>query len=59
VNEIETSRDIEDVKMLVDAQTSGGLLVAIAPEQVGLYLGAVEGSVVIGELTSENSLQVV
>jgi len=56
---VETSRDIDDIKILVDAQTSGGLLVAVAPEQADLYLAAVDDAVAIGGLTSEKSLRVV
>lgn len=59
LEQLETSRDIDDIKILVDAQTSGGLLVALAPEQADLYMAAVDDAVAIGELTSEKSLRVV
>jgi selenophosphate synthase len=34
----------------MDPQTSGGLLVAVPPDQVADYLSAVPGSVVIGSV---------
>lgn len=36
--------------LLVDPQTSGGLLVAVPPDRVTDYLSRVEGSVVVGEI---------
>ena len=36
--------------LLIDPQTSGGLLVAVPPREVGEYLARVEGAVVIGEV---------
>jgi selenide,water dikinase len=40
----------EDRALLIDPQTSGGLLVACAPEQSPHYLSAVPGSVVVGRV---------
>jgi len=54
-----SERDIEEVKLLADAQTSGGLLVALAPDKVDRYIEIVDGSAAIGSLTSDKSLQVV
>lgn len=53
-----TDLDPEAVKPLVDAQTSGGLLVALPEEGVSGYLDSVPGSVVIGELTSDMTIRV-
>ncbi len=40
----------EDRALLVDPQTSGGLLVSVPALRVDEYLARVEGSVVIGEV---------
>lgn len=42
----------DDLALLADAQTSGGLLVALPADSVDEYLGLVAGSVVVGEVTS-------
>lgn len=42
----------DDLALLADAQTSGGLLVALPPDSVDEYLGLVPGSFVVGEITS-------
>lgn len=41
------------VALLADAQTSGGLLVALPPDKVDSYLADVPGSVMIGDITDE------
>jgi selenide,water dikinase len=56
--DLSTELDVEQVKPLVDAQTSGGLLVALPPDEVDGYLAAVPGSVRIGRLTSDNAIRV-
>jgi len=56
--ELGTDLGIEAIKLLVDAQTSGGLLAALAPERVDCFLGTVPGSAVIGALTSDNLIRV-
>ena len=58
---IKTSIGIERIKPLVDAQTSGGLLVALPEDRAEGYIDALQGSsgVVIGHLTSEKDLRVV
>ena len=43
-----SAADPSDVALALDPQTSGGLLLAVPPEQVAGYLSAVAGSVVIG-----------
>ena len=53
-----TDHDVEEWKPLIDAQTSGGLLVALPPEQVAGYLDDVPGSVHVGEITSDKLLRV-
>ena len=47
--------DVDEVTrlLLCDAQTSGGLLVALSPEEVAPYLASVPGAVEIGHLTDE------
>lgn len=59
LGEIETDRDTEDIKLLVDAQTSGGLLVAIDPDDAKAYIESMPDAAVIGRLTSEKKLRVV
>ena len=39
--------------LLTDAQTSGGLLVALPPESAEGFVDAVAGSAVIGRFTAE------
>lgn len=56
--ELVTEIDLELVKPLIDAQTSGGLLVALAEEDVDGYLSAVPGTVAIGRVTSEELIRV-
>lgn len=55
---VETDLDELAIKPLVDAQTSGGLLVALPGEAVAGYIGDVPGASVIGKLTSEKALRV-
>lgn len=55
---IATDREVEAWKPLIDAQTSGGLLVALAPERADAYVGAVPGGARIGEITSDKTLRV-
>lgn len=51
--ELDTPHAIDLVKPLIDAQTSGGLLVALPDEGVATYLEAVPGALVIGRFTAE------
>ena len=59
LGDIETERDTEEIKLLVDAQTSGGLLVALGTDQLSRYLDSVPDATVVGHLTSEKTLRVV
>lgn len=52
VPDVRTDRDVDELKICVDAQTSGGLLVSLAEENVEGYIAAAGGSVV-GRLVSE------
>jgi selenophosphate synthase len=58
-DDVVSKRAEEEIKILADAQTSGGLLVALSPGDVDQYMELVEDAVVIGSLTSEKSLEVV
>ena len=57
-DQVVSQRGDLDLKLLADAQTSGGLLVAVGDSDVHDYLERVPGAVVIGQLTSEKSLKV-
>ena len=46
--------DLDRVRLLADAQTSGGLLVALPEELVDRYLESVEGAVRIGRVTADH-----
>lgn len=56
--ELSTELDLESVKPLVDAQTSGGLLVALPSEQTSGFLETVPGSGRIGSITSDKVIRV-
>lgn len=55
---VESSFPDHRLKLLADAQTSGGLLVALDDSAVDAYLERVPGAVVVGRLTSEKSIGV-
>lgn len=55
--DVETDLEENQWKPLIDAQTSGGLLVALPVESVQGYLAAVPRAVVIGEMTAEMSIR--
>lgn len=56
--EVETDRSLDELKVCVDAQTSGGLLVALPEDRSEGYLRAVGGAV-IGRLTSEKGIRLI
>lgn len=56
---LDSSVSLEQLKLLADAQTSGGLLAAIPPSEVEGYLGDVPGSAVVGTLRRQPGLEVV
>ena len=56
--EVDSRVDRNELKILVDAQTSGGLLVALAPDAVDGYVAGVDGAVPIGEFTTDNEIVV-
>ncbi len=58
VRDVVDSRDV-DIRILADAQTSGGLLVALDPSDVDGYLVAVPGAVIIGELGEGEGITVI
>ena len=51
--DVVTERHVEDWKPLVDAQTSGGLLVALSENEVPGYLSEVPGAMAVGHVTPE------
>lgn len=51
--------DESDLRIFADAQTSGGLLVAIAPGDSAGYMAGVPGAVVVGEITAGNGIKVI
>jgi selenide,water dikinase len=54
-----TSRvDTDVLRVLADAQTSGGLLVALDPGSVDEYINKVSGSVSIGRMTAGNQISI-
>jgi selenide,water dikinase len=52
-----TERHVDELKPLIDAQTSGGLLVALPEDRVGSYIHAVPGSVRVGEIVPGSSIR--
>jgi selenophosphate synthase len=55
---VESSVDELGLKLLADAQTSGGLLVAVAPEHADAYMRDVPGSASIGVVTAGQAIVV-
>ncbi len=54
-HEVTTDREPDELKVVVDAQTSGGLLVALPQERAGSYAEMVGGTE-IGHLTADKDL---
>ncbi len=57
--DVDSSVGDDQLRLLVDAQTSGGLLVALPEDSSDGYLQAVPGSSVIGRLISGKTLKVI
>jgi selenophosphate synthase len=55
---VESSVDELGLKLLADAQTSGGLLVALPPERADTYKRLVTGSETIGYVTGGSTIVV-
>jgi selenide,water dikinase len=55
---VESDIDEDDLRVLADAQTSGGLLVAVPPGSAGEYFQRVPGSAVIGSITGGHGIRV-
>lgn len=53
--QVTTERDLDELKVVVDAQTSGGLLVALPEERAASYVETV-GATEIGHLTADEDL---
>jgi selenide,water dikinase len=57
---VEWGRTTDEMRaVLVDPQTSGGLLVALRPDRVSGFLGAVPGAVAIGEIANQGPRSIV
>lgn len=56
---MDTVLELERVKPLIDAQTSGGLLVALPESRVGGYLEAVPNAMEIGRVTAGRRIRLV
>jgi selenide,water dikinase len=56
---VESEVDEDELRILADAQTSGGLLVSVPPESAGEYVKRVPGSAVIGSVTGGDGIRVV
>lgn len=57
--DVSTELEELDIKLLADAQTSGGLLVALPPEAADGYVDEVAGAAVIGVITEGYVIEVV
>lgn len=57
--QVETIRSVDEIRLLVDAQTSGGLLVSLPEVRVADYLAAVSNAAVVGIVTEDLTIRVV
>ncbi len=57
--DLSTERDEGEIRLLADAQTSGGLLVALSTDYVDGYLSDIEDAVIVGSITAEEGIRVV
>lgn len=58
LGDVVTDRGVDELKPIVDAQTSGGLLVALPEDRVSDYLADVPGAVRIGRLSTDKVIRV-
>lgn len=56
---LDTDLELEVIKPLIDAQTSGGLLVALPEDAVDAYLESVPGSVRIGSMIAGEGIRLI
>ena len=56
---VTTDLDISVWKHLADAQTSGGLLVALPTDRVGTYIEAVPGAERVGSIEAGSGIRIV
>lgn len=59
VPDLDTDLDLESLKPLIDAQTSGGLLVSLPDDSVESYLTAVSGAVRIGRVVAGSGIRLI
>ena len=57
-SEIDSSLQDDQLRILVDAQTSGGLLVSLPPEEVDGFLSDLAGAAVVGSITAGLEMRV-
>jgi selenide,water dikinase len=57
--DVQSTISTHELRLLVDAQTSGGLLATLHPDNADTYIAAVPGAVAIGEIRSDPGLEVV
>jgi selenide,water dikinase len=56
---VKSGVDEAGLKLLADAQTSGGLLVSLPPGEAGAYMDDVPGSAMVGNITAGGIIEVV
>lgn len=59
VPDLDTELDLESLKPLIDAQTSGGLLVSLPDDSVESYLTDVSGAVRIGRVVAGSGIRLI
>jgi selenide,water dikinase len=55
---VQSDVEEDDLRLLADAQTSGGLLVSLPADSADKYRELVPGSVEIGQITSGSGIRV-
>lgn len=56
---LDTARAVDEIRLLTDAQTSGGLLIAMPEESVGHYVAAVPEARRVGTVLSDQVVRVI